>query len=399
MSSSTRTYEYYRAIFKGKSFPLAFVDMDLLDENIALSLIRSSSKSIRIASKSIRSAEIMRYIFDKNPRFQGIMAFHGNEACDLAETGFDDILLGYPIVDELLIERIARLVKAGKHICLMVDDAQQVAIANAIGKRLQIQLPICIDIDLSVDFGPLHFGVWRSPIVDIEAMERLLKGIKGMDWVRIDGAMGYEAQIAGVGDKLRFDKAKSLAIRQLKKRSIPKIRAWRSTAIKMLKADGHKLRFVNGGGTGSLESTTQEKDVTEVTVGSGFFNPHLFDNYQVFQYKPAAAYAIQIVRTPKAGVYTCHMGGYIASGAVDAYKAPMIHLPEGAKFDENEGAGEVQTPIFYKGNIDLQLGDPIFLRHSKAGELCERFKQLYLVRDGRVEKEVSTFRGDGKCYG
>jgi D-serine deaminase-like pyridoxal phosphate-dependent protein len=58
----------------------------------------------------------------------------------------------------------------------------------------------------------------------------------------------------------------------------------------------------------------------------------------------------------------------------------------------------VQTPIRYRGPERLELGDPVFLRHVKAGELCERFSTLLLVSQGRVVDEVATYRGDARCF-
>ncbi len=58
----------------------------------------------------------------------------------------------------------------------------------------------------------------------------------------------------------------------------------------------------------------------------------------------------------------------------------------------------MQTPIHYKGGETLSLGDPIFLRHSKAGELCERFNTLLLVSDGAVSGQAATYRGEGQAF-
>jgi D-serine deaminase-like pyridoxal phosphate-dependent protein len=63
-----------------------------------------------------------------------------------------------------------------------------------------------------------------------------------------------------------------------------------------------------------------------------------------------------------------------------------------------EGAGEVQTPVRYRGSEKLAIGDPIFLRHAKAGELCERFAQLLLVQGGVVVETAPTYRGDGQNF-
>ncbi|MEM8891955.1 MAG: amino acid deaminase/aldolase, partial [Bacteroidota bacterium] len=316
----------------------------------------------------------------------------------LSQEGFDDILMGYPISDPVQIEAIGQEIKAGKYLCLMIDSPQHLEIIEPIGKKLGIQFPICIDMDMSVDFGSLHFGVWRSPINDQTKLEKLLDSISTFEHIRLDGLMGYEAQIAGLGNKMKGKALMNPIISFLQKKSIPKVAERRAKALDLIKQKGFELRFVNGGGTGSIESTIAEEGVTEVTVGSGFYNSHLFDYYAHFQLEAAAAFAVPIARIPKEGTYTCHGGGYIASGGIEAVKAPLPYLPNGLKMDKNEGAGEVQTPLYYTGPEKLAIGDPIFFRHCKAGELCERFNELHFVRGGKITKSVPTYRGEGKCY-
>ncbi|HNR30510.1 MAG TPA: amino acid deaminase/aldolase, partial [Candidatus Hydrogenedentes bacterium] len=88
----------------------------------------------------------------------------------------------------------------------------------------------------------------------------------------------------------------------------------------------------------------------------------------------------------------------IASGAAAPDKLPQPYLPEGARLIVQEGAGEVQTPVRYDGPEKLGLGDPVFMRHAKAGELCERFNTLLLVSRGRIIEETPTYRGQGWCF-
>ena len=104
------------------------------------------------------------------------------------------------------------------------------------------------------------------------------------------------------------------------------------------------------------------------------------------------------MRRPRPDLYTCLGGGYIASGAAGRDKLPKPYLPAGAQLEALEGAGEVQTPIRYAGSVPLALGDPIFLRHAKAGELCERFTHLLLVANGAMVDMVTTYRGDGQSF-
>ena len=138
------------------------------------------------------------------------------------------------------------------------------------------------------------------------------------------------------------------------------------------------LEFVNGGGTGSIERTTAEDAVTEIAAGSGLYQPWLFDSYRAFRGRPAALFALPVVRRPGPETATALGGGYPASGAAGKDRLPQPYLPQGLSYDPNEAAGEVQTPLLGKIAARLRVGDRVWFRHTKAGELCERFDTLHL---------------------
>ncbi len=391
-------YTYYKQIFAGRAMPFAYVDLDLLAENIRQVLARAGDKRVRLASKSLRSVAVIRRILEADVRFQGIMCYTAREAAYLASQGFDDLLIGYPTWNEQDLVTIAQMTAAGTTVTLMVDSVEHVERIERIAQQQGTCLSLCLEIDMSMNLPGLHFGVWRSPLRTAEQTRPVLERIKGSPHVRLDGLMGYEAQIAGVGDNMPGQRAKNALIQQLKQRSLREVAQRRAAVLDLIKSYEYELRFVNGGGTGSLHTTRLEAGVTEITVGSGFYAPALFDNYRAFRYLPAAGYAIEIVRQPRPGIYTCLGGGYIASGATGREKQPQPYLPAGARLVPLEGAGEVQTPIKYTGTIPLHPGDPIFMRHSKAGELCEHFTHLLLVADGAIQDEVTTYRGDGQCF-
>jgi D-serine deaminase-like pyridoxal phosphate-dependent protein len=378
--------------------PFAFVDLDLLEENARQILARAQGKRIRIASKSVRCVAVLRRLLAMDERFQGIMCFTAREAVYLAGLGFDDLLIGYPVFHAEDIGDVAQATAKGAHITLMVDSVAHVEQAERVARERGVRLPLCLEPDMSLDLPGLHFGVWRSPLRTAAQARPVVERIATSDAVWLDGVMGYEAQIAGVGDAVPGQKMRSVLVRQLKRRSAGQVAARRAELVRLLDSLGVKPRFVNGGGTGSMRTTGAEAPVTEITVGSGFYSPGLFDNYRDFHYQPSAGYAIEIVRQPAKHLYTCLGGGYPASGAAGPDKLPKPYLPSGARLLPLEGAGEVQTPVAYDGPEALRLGDPIFLRHSKAGELCERFPQMLLVSEGQVVGEVTTYRGDGQCF-
>lgn len=394
----TRDYAYYQAILRDVPLPFAFLDRDLLDQNIHLIAANAGGKRLRLASKSLRSVAVLRHILAANACFQGIMCFTAREAIYLASQGFTDLLIGYPTCSPQDLAALATATAAGAQITLMVDSIAHVDLIEQAAKTQGVRMPVCLELDMSLDLPGLHFGVWRSPLHTAEQARPVIERIRASDVVYLDGIMGYEAQIAGIGDNLPGAQLKNRLIRGLQRRSIRQVAQRRASLVKLIASLGMELRFVNGGGTGSLASTRAEACVTEITVGSGFYSPGLFDYYRHFRYQPAAGFAVEIVRQPSAGRFTCLGGGYIASGAVGPEKQPVPYLPAGVRLEPLEGAGEVQTPLRYAGPVPLKLGDPIFFRHSKAGELCERFTHLQVVANGALVEKITTYRGDGHSF-
>lgn len=391
-------YGQYKQALQNVPKPCAFIDKHFLYENMKAITKRARNKQIRIATKSIRSVDMLREILDFSPTFHGLMCFTGEEALYLHDEGFEDLLIAYPVWNEEILRSICHRVKDGAIITVMVDSIAHINRLENIAAEERGHFLICLDIDLSTKHYGIHFGVYRSSIRTTKQFTSVLQCVKQKKRIVLDGIMGYEAQLAGVPDKDPKQKIKSSVIRHLKRKSKSEVAAKRKKIMNIMRKSGLSIRFVNGGGTGSLHQTTREKIVSEVTVGSGFFYSHLFDKHRSLHFKPAAGFAIEITRIPERHVYTCFGGGYVASGPHGEDKVPEITLPKGAKLMKNEGVGEVQTPVYYKGPEKLTYGDPIFLRHSKAGELCERFTRLYLVEDGQIVDTYSTYRGDGKCF-
>ncbi|RKG70528.1 amino acid deaminase/aldolase [Corallococcus sp. CA054B] len=387
-----RDYAYYAQALEGRRLPLAFADLDLLNENAAALVRRAGGLPVRVATKSVRCVALLRRVLDGHPGFQGLMCFSADEAVHLRERGFSDLLMGYPVVDA---EALAELCRPPAPVTLMVDSVEHVALAARAARRHGTRAPLCLDVDLSVDLPGLRFGVHRSPVRSAEDALAVAKSIAAEgDAVFLAGVMGYEAQLAGVPDAAPHAGPKNVVIRALKRGSVGRVHSRRQAVVAALKGAGFAPRFVNGGGTGSLESTRQDASVTELTAGSGLYSPALFDGYRGFQHQPAVAFAIPVTRRPGPGLFTLQGGGFVASGSAGVDKLPVPYLPEGAKLLPLEGAGEVQTPIAYAGPVPLSLGAPVFFRHAKAGEVCEHFRTLLLISGGRVVEEVPTYRGE-----
>lgn len=397
------SYAELRAALRHEHLPLAYCDLDLLAANARSLVARAGgSLKIRLASKSIRCREILQRVLASDPAaFAGILCYSPAEAAHLARDPLlkgQDLVVAYPSVDRHDLDLACDAIASGAQICLMADDVEQLPALSQAAARAGVTVPVAIDLDMSSTLPGLHFGVRRSPIRHEAAAIALADAIADAPGLRLDGLMGYEAQLAGIQDLLPGQRLKSAAIRALKLRSQPEIFARRIAVVAALAARGHHLRFVNGGGTGSLDQTCKDPSVTELAAGSGLFGPTLFDGYAGFRPQPAAGFAVPIVRRPTPAIYTCFGGGYIASGSPGRDRQPTPYLPEGAGLLATEGCGEVQTPVTYSGPEVLALGDPIFFRHAKAGELCEHFSELVLLAGAAVVGRAPTYRGDGRNF-
>jgi D-serine deaminase-like pyridoxal phosphate-dependent protein len=392
-----RSYEELEAIFAEVDAPYALVDLDAMWSNGAEMLARAGGTSIRVASKSVRCRPLLAAILERDARFRGLMTFTLPESLWLHGHGFDDLLLAYPTADRGALAELAAIDSERPPI-VMVDSAEQLdwieAAVGAGGRAIRV----CIELDVGwwVLGGRVKVGAKRSPIRTADQARALAREIARRPRFELAALMGYEAHIAGLGDHPLGKRMQAPFIRLMKRRSSAEI-AERRAAVVAAVREVSPVPIVNGGGTGSVHLTAREQVVTEITAGSGFFAPTLFDRYDDFSLTPAAMFAMPVVRRPSGGVATLLGGGYHASGAAGRDRLPAPHLPRGLRLDPLEGAGEVQTPVIGAAAASLRVGDRVYLRHAKAGELCERFDRLYLVSGGEILDEVPTYRGEGRC--
>ena len=397
-------YEKYRKIFNHHRYPLAFVDLDQFDKNIAYvaSTQKNTGKTIRVASKSIRCLDLLKRVFKKGKgAYRGILSFTLEEAGYLIENGLDDIIVAYPTIQQSDIDIFVEKTGQGANLSLVVDCPEHLKMLSDAGEKAGVVLNTCLDIDMSYKpFGELaHIGVRRSPVNDIDHAVRMAKASEKLAGVKIGSIMGYEAQIASVNDDYPGQSITNTAVRFVKNKSVKELTKRRGRIIKALKFEGLDLAVVNGGGSGSLVSTGKDRSVTEVTAGSAFFAPGLFRYFKQVKFKPSAFFGLRVTRIPDKGILTCQGGGYVASGEPGASRLPVPLMPKGLKYIKIEGAGEVQTPLVLSKNTrTMNINDPVFFQHAKAGELCERFNTLYLVENGKIIKRVPTYRGQGNAF-
>ena len=381
--------------------PFAVVDMEAMRANAKVMARRALGKPIRLASKSVRCRDLTRQVLEMKG-FRGILAFTLPEALWLAETGVsEDIVVGYPTADRSALARLAASPAAAAAIAVMVDSPEHLEMIEKAAAAAAEPQPVRVCIDIDAGYlalrGLVRAGARRSPVRTPADAAALAANIVARPGLRLVGIMAYEAQIAGVGDNPAGRRLYAMALQYMQRRSGAELAARRAAVVAAVRAVA-PLEFVNGGGTGSIERTAAEAAVTEIGAGSGLYQPRLFDSYRGFRGQPAAFFALPVVRRPGPGVVTALGGGYLASGPADRARLPVPYLPPGLRLDRQEGAGEVQTPLLGLAADRLRIGDRVWLRHAKAGELCERFGELHLIDGNAVVATVPTYRGEGMTF-
>jgi D-serine deaminase-like pyridoxal phosphate-dependent protein len=378
--------------------PFAVVDLDAFDANGADLLRRAAGKPIRVVSKSVRCRYLLERVLAR-PGFEGLMCYSLAEAVWHVEQGTtDDIVVAYPTADHGALRRLAANERARAAISIMVDSPEHLDLVDAALGQGHPEIRVCLELDASWRPVPgVHVGTRRSPVFTARQATDLARTILSRKGFRLVGMMAYEGQIAGLGDAAGGG-VKNAVIGWMQRKSIVEIAKRRATAVRAVRALAD-LEFVNGGGSGSVESTGAEEAVTEIAAGSGLIGPTLFDGYGHFSPRPAAIFALPVVRRPGPKVATLFSGGYVASGPAEPSRLPSPYLPEGLSLLGFEGAGEVQTPVSGEAARDLRLGDRVWFRHAKAGELAERFTHYHVVIGDRVDRTVPTYRGEHQNFG
>ncbi len=388
----------YQEAFADHDAPFAFVDLDAMWDNAEQMLARAGDKPIRVASKSIRCRLLQREILDANERFDGLMTFTLPETLWLARLGFANLLLAYPTTDRAALRELGEMTAEdpdGAPI-VMVDSVEHL---DVIQHATDNPVRLCLDLDAGYwrAGGRVKIGPKRSPLHTPAQARALAVEIARRPTLQLVALMSYEGHIAGFGDRVAGRRVQNAIVGWMQRQSIAELRERRARAVELVR-EVADLKIVNAGGTGDLQLVAQEPALTEATAGSGFYAPTLFDSYSTFTLQPAAMFALPVCRRPDANTVTALGGGYLASGIGAKDRMPTPYLPTGLKVDPMEGTGEVQTPLRGEATRTLNMGDKIYFRHAKAGELCERFDRLHLVRGAQIVDTVPTYRGEGRTF-
>jgi D-serine deaminase-like pyridoxal phosphate-dependent protein len=377
--------------------PTYVVDLDAFDANAADLERRAGGTPLRVASKSLRVPALLERVLRRDG-FRGVLAYNLREALWLCEHGIsDDVVVGYPSVDAEALRVLTASPAALAAVTIMVDDLAHLELVDRVRASHEGDVRVAVDVDAGLWLGPAHVGPRRSPVRDAADVVALAEEIARRDGFRLVGVMTYEGQVAGVPDEVPHERLRSAVVRRLKTASLAQL-AQRRAEIASALHEVTELEFWNAGGSGSVEASAADPAVTEVSAGSGLLVPALFDHYRAFRPLPAAYFGLRVVRRPSTSVVTVAGGGLVASGPPGADRVPVPWAPPGLHLTGLEGPGEVQTPLRGPAAAALTVGELVWFRHAKSGEVAEHTQHCHLLAGSEIVDVVPTYRGTGNAW-
>lgn len=382
---NTPSPEYYRKVLAGRTLPLAFIDLDVMERNLRAILENNGNKPLRLDARAMPCTALLQRVMRSNARFHGVICATADEAIELAGVhNLADVMVAYPSVQTEVLARACAAIADERALTLTVDSTAHVEALAAAATQADVTVPVCVEIDMSVATPGLEGQGRRSAIRTIGDLVKLVKIIDDSPKLRFRGVLTYDNQRNHLVEWLASGGAKIDT--SLSSRNADRLNARRHALADALHAAGHDDALINCGGAGRMVFNAAHSAVTEITVGALLFGLDPEDPSDT----PAAVCATEIIRKPGRDVYACLDIGGASPRVGDPTLLPRPYLPHGARLDELHGVGKGQLPIRYAGR--LRIGDMVFLRPTSMRELCTRFSHLCLIQAGAVVDEVSTYR-------
>ena len=230
--------------------PALVVDLDAFERNVARMAQRAASAglALRPHAKSHKSATIGRQQIKAGAI--GLCCVKLGEAEALAEAGLRQLLITSPIVGSDAATRAAALVRVDPNLMLVVDHREQVEALAAAASAVKVCLSVLIDIDV---------GLRRTGVTTAGAAVALAEQIAGCSSLRLAGVQGYGGHwqhLVGLAER---------------RNAVEGGMARLTAALEALRAGGHHVPIVTGGGTGTFAADAAVRVLNEVQPGSYIF--------------------------------------------------------------------------------------------------------------------------------
>ena len=210
--------------------PFAVVDLAAFDANARDLVRRADGVPIRVVSKSLRCRHLIERALAR-PGYRGVMSYSLAEALWLHASGH------HRRPARRLPDRRPRVAAGAwrptmppaQHITVTIDSAGHLDFIDATLGAGHPVIRVCLDLDMSwrpLPYGPVvQVGTWRSPLRTPAQAALFAETILRRPGFSLVGVLGYEGQIAGLGDAPPGRPVRARIVQAMQARSAAELRA------------------------------------------------------------------------------------------------------------------------------------------------------------------------------
>src|ERR1700749_1286090 len=212
--------------------PFAVVDLAAFDATAHDLVRRANGVPIRVVSKSLRCRALIDRVLAR-PGYRGVMSYSLAEALWLHASGTtEDLLVAYPTADRAALRALAADDAARQHVTVTIDSAAHLDFIDATLGAGHPAVRVCLDLDMSwrpLPYGPVvPGGTWRSPLGTPAEAALFAETVVRRPGFSLVGVLGYEGQIAGLGDSPPGRPVRARIVRAMQARSAAELRQGRT---------------------------------------------------------------------------------------------------------------------------------------------------------------------------
>ena len=373
----------------GLPAPLVAVDLDAFDANADDLVRRAGGLPVRVASKSVRCRTLLDRVLAR-PGFAGVMAYAVPEAVWLVGAGVRDVFVAYPSVDEAALRAVATDDLLRAEVTVTVDSVEHVRwLRDTLGADVA-GLGVALDCDASLRVGRVHLGVRRSPTRTPEQALAVVRAALGVG-LDVRGVMFYDAQVAGLPDA-------GPHIRALKRRSVRELRE-RAPGGRRGGARRDRPALRQRGRHGQPAPVRRRPGGHRAGRRLGPVRPDPLRRLR--RPRPAPGDGLRPAGRAPTGPGLRHgvrrrlrreRGAGVVAGAARRCAA-------GCRWCAPRRPARCRPRCTAPTPTALRIGDRVWMRGAKAGELLERFDVVHLVAGGELVATVPSYRGEGRNFG
>lgn len=351
--------------------PCVVVDLDVAERNVRRiqALADSAGVKLRPHTKTHKSAFFARMQVEAGAA--GITCAKLGEAEAMADAGFDDILIAYPLIGPLKMARLEALARRVKRLLVSLDSYEVAEALSGVGQRLGRPVEVYAEVDTG-----LH-RVGRAPGAD--ALD-FCRGLERFPGIRLAGLMSHAGPTWKAGSHQEI---------------LDYARAEVAAMVAVKEGLGRPNLEISVGATPIAHLIGETPGVTESRPGTYIFGDR---NLMGLGLATEADCAARVLTTavshpvPDRAVVDAGSKSLAMDPHRDGGHGHVVGLPQVrvARLSEEHGVLE-----FGPGLPPLRVGDRLEIIPNHICPAINLFDKVYGVRGGQVVAEISV-EGRGK---